>query len=155
MGHLPHNAAPALASFLKSHFAPAFCFLSPERRRALQVVYAFFRVIDDVVDEGKQDPAPLIAGWLAAIREKRPSAVREWGHEAFAEKLLSVVERFGVPAFALEDFLTGGVTMDLGETRFETAMDTERYCYGVAGTVGIACLPIFGCLLYTSPSPRD
>ncbi len=23
-------------------------------------------------------------------------------------------------------------------------MDTERYCYGVAGTVGVACLPIFG-----------
>ena len=33
---------------------------------------------------------------------------------------------------------------DLTVKRFETPMDTERYCYGVAGTVGVACLPIFG-----------
>ncbi len=32
----------------------------------------------------------------------------------------------------------------MSKNRFETPLDTEGYCYGVAGTVGVACLPIFG-----------
>ncbi len=135
---------PSTASFLRSHFAPAFCFLPRDRRLALQVVYAFFRLLDDAVDSSSQNPAPLIEGWLETIRNKRPEAVERWGHAAFAAELLKTIAQFDVPVFALEDFLSRGVTLDLEMNRFETAMDTERYCYGVAGTVGLACLPIFG-----------
>lgn len=140
----PAVGRPSAAAFLKSHFAPAFCFLPAERRRALQTIYAFFRVIDDAVDASPTGAPELVADWLAAIREKRPDAVERWGHAPFAAQLLGAMDRFGVPAFALEDFLSRGVTLDHEVNRFETAMDLEGYCYGVAGTVGLACLPVFG-----------
>src|SRR6185503_15651496 len=37
-----------------------------------------------------------------------------------------------------------GVAVDLSQNRFQTPLELEGYCYGVAGTVGLACLPIFG-----------
>ncbi|WP_368733648.1 squalene/phytoene synthase family protein, partial [Deinococcus alpinitundrae] len=40
--------------------------------------------------------------------------------------------------------LVDGVERDLTQTRYETWDDVQSYCYGVAGTVGLACLPIFG-----------
>jgi 15-cis-phytoene synthase len=45
---------------------------------------------------------------------------------------------------AMMDLIDKGVSQDLSVNRYQTAMDLETYCYGVAGTVGIACLPIFG-----------
>ena len=147
-GYLPHTSIPdvPLRSFLKSHFAPAFCILPADRRRALQVVYAFFRVVDDAIDDAQvADPGAYVAAWRTALRERRADAAAPWGQAPLAATLLDVIARYGVPWQALDDFLDQGVASDLAVgTRFETAMDTERYCYGVAGTVGLACLPIFG-----------
>ena len=130
--------------FFRSHFAPAFLFLSTERRRALRTVYAFFRVLDDAVDVAQSDPGPLLEAWRAVLREGRPEPVEQWGHRELAADLLSVIRAYHLPVFALQDFIDKGVAADLTENRFETPMDSERYFYGVAGTVGIACLPIFG-----------
>lgn len=139
------SSAPAAShGFLKSNFAPAFFFLPAKRRRALQTIYAFFRLLDDAVDVAGHDPVPFLDAWRMVLRETRPDAVRAWGQEELATQLLDTVQRFQVPVFALLDFIDNGVAVDLHENRFETPMDTERYCYGVAGTVGIACLPIFG-----------
>jgi phytoene synthase len=137
------SPAPA-HGFFRSHFAPAFFFLPSENRRALQAVYAFFRVLDDAVDAGQEDPRPLMDGWRNCLREKRPEILTPWNQEPIARELLSVMDRFHVPDFALMDFINKGVAVDLTEHRFETPMDTEGYCYGVAGTVGLSCLPIFG-----------
>lgn len=54
------------------------------------------------------------------------------------------MKTFDIPLFALSDFIDKGVATDLEKQRFGTPMDTESYCYGVAGTVGVTCLPIFG-----------
>ncbi len=140
------QTAPVAAShgFLKSHFAPAFFFLPGPRRRALQTVYGFFRLLDDAVDVAGGEPAPYLDAWRAVLRDKAPAAVKPWGHESAAASLLEVISRYQIPDFALMDFIDNGVAIDLSQNRFDTPMDTERYCYGVAGTVGIACLPIFG-----------
>lgn len=61
-----------------------------------------------------------------------------------AEEFVSVMKTFDIPRKALIDFIDKGVSADLEPARFQTPMDTESYCYGVAGTVGLACLPIFG-----------
>jgi phytoene synthase len=142
----PAVARPrATHGFLKSHFAPAFFFLSPERRRALQTVYGFFRLLDDAVDAaGGADPTPFLDAWRSALKTRTPDPVRPWGAEPLGRELLKTIETFQIPIEPLVDFIDNGVAVDLSQNRFETAMDTERYCYGVAGTVGIACLPIFG-----------
>lgn len=138
------TVSDASHGFLKSHFAPAFLFLPAERRRALQTVYAFFRRLDDAVDAPAEDPVPYLDAWRAVLKEQRPEPVQKWGEAPLASRLLEAIRRYDIPAFAFTDFIDNGVAIDMAQNRFATPMDTEGYCYGVAGTVGIACLPIFG-----------
>src|SRR5262245_53858246 len=80
--------------FLKSHFAPAFFFLSGPRRKALQTVYAFFRVLDDAVDVPRTEPAPYLAAWRSVIQERRAEAVAAWGQQSIAAGLLEVMKAY-------------------------------------------------------------
>lgn len=125
-----------------SSFSLGFLFLSKDRREALDAVYEFARLVDDVVDEGLFPPdaaARELDAWreevarLYAGRPTRPLAVRLAPH----------VERFGLPREGF-DGLIDGVAMDLEDRRYETYADLEKYLFGVAGTVGLLCVEVFG-----------
>lgn len=131
-------------AFLGSHFAPAFLFLTPERRQGLKVLYAVFRVLDDVVDKPGKDPRPILEAWRSFFESLDVELLRPFGHEKIGAAYVLVSKRFDIKLFAMVDFISRGVLVDTISNRFETPMDTEGYCYGVAGTVGVACLPIFG-----------
>lgn len=133
-----------MGHYRKSHFAPAFLFLAPERRRALQVLYAVCRVLDDAVDKGHENPEGFLAAWKEVFQGKKPEAVQPFGQKDLAGKFLNYAARFDIPLFALVDLIEKGVAMDLKPAPFQTPLDLENYFYGVAGTVGLACLPIFG-----------
>jgi phytoene synthase len=133
-----------LGYYFGSHFAPAFYFLTPTRRRALKLLYAVCRVLDDAVDKPTGGPVPFLNAWRRVFQTGNATLVREYGQEGLAQGFLEVVRRFDIPPFVLVDLIDKGVQTDLKTNRFETPLDLERYCYGVAGTVGIACLPIFG-----------
>jgi 15-cis-phytoene synthase len=143
-----HTAGPLSffwpQAFLGSHFAPAFFFLSRERRQALKILYAAFRLLDDTVDKPSGDPLPVLNAWRQFFETQDPRTLQEVGHESIGAALESVIKTYDIHKDSLLDFVTYGVESDLKTKRFETPMDTERYCYGVAGTVGVACLPIFG-----------
>lgn len=136
----------ALSVYRKSNFAPAFWCLAPRRRRALSAVYAFARAVDDAVDEvgieGK-DPAEarrILNAWREALRsDAAPRGIDAslWPH------LRGALADFRVDRRHLLE-LVDGVERDLTQTRYATAGEVDEYCYGVAGTVGLACLPIFG-----------
>lgn len=131
-------------AFLGSHFAPAFFFLSSERRRALKALYAMFRLLDDAVDKEGGDPRPLLEAWKRFFETPDANLLRPFGQEQIASAMELVVKKYEIHKLSLIDFISYGVMTDLTQKRFETPMDTERYCYGVAGTVGVSCLPIFG-----------
>lgn len=131
-------------SYKSSHFAPAFFFLPSERRRALKILYAVCRVLDDAVDQPHVDARGFLAAWKTCFKTRDPRAVEAHGHAALAREFLEVMKRYNLPEFALVDLIDKGVAVDLEPVRFQTPLDTEEYCYGVAGTVGILCLPIFG-----------
>jgi len=133
-----------IASYRASHFAPAFLFLSSERRRALKVLYAVCRTLDDAVDNGHPDARNFLKAWRDCFVEHRPEALRPYQQELLAREFIDVVNRYTIPTFALTDLIDKGVGIDLSKPVFQTPLETEDYCYGVAGTVGIACLPIFG-----------
>ncbi len=142
---LPHSSlSDRMNSFFSSHFAPAFYVLSPKRREALKVLYAVCRILDDTVDHPTGDPLPQIAAWRSAIEGNKASLLAQFGHEELGDKFLDVIKTYDIPLFSILDLMSRGVLRDLDQHGFETAMDLEEYCYGVAGTVGIACLPIFG-----------
>jgi phytoene synthase len=145
----PPAAAPALvAAYAEcarvtresaSSFAQAFRLLPEERRRGLEALYAFCRVVDDAADEGG-DGAAALAAWRAELGR----ALGGTATHPVAVALGDTVRRFGVPARHLEEILTG-VEMDLRRRRYETFDELRRYCYHVAAAVGLASLPILGC----------
>lgn len=135
----PHNA-----QYLKSHFAPAFFLLSKNRRRALQVLYAVCRVLDDATDKEMVDPQGFLSAWKDVFTAEKTDQVAIYGQLRLAREFIEIRQHYDIPTFALVDLIEKGVGVDLKPAPFETPMDLERYCYGVAGTVGLACLPIFG-----------
>lgn len=124
-----------------SNFSTAFWFLRGEQRAALDAVYAYCRLVDDIVDGDV--PVP-----------DQRAALQEWRHElelAFsggvprqgvARGLQEAHRRFGVRH---EDALAvlEGCEIDLVQTRYATWDELRRYCYHVASAVGLMCVRIF------------
>ncbi len=125
-----------------SSFAQAFRLLGPERRAALDAVYAFCRFVDDVADglePGRRDPGTLLGRWreeLDAVFDGAPS-------HPIGVALADAVRRYGLPRRHFIDLIRG-VEMDLSRRRYQTFDELEEYCYLVASTVGLLCIEIFG-----------
>jgi 15-cis-phytoene synthase len=120
-------------------FYLASLFLLPDQRRAIHAVYAFCRVADDIVDS--MDPGRasetgnLLDAWRNQIESPTDPVMR-----AFARAR----HDYSIPVEpALE--LLEGVRSDLIPGRYQTWADLERYCYAVAGTVGLLSAPVMGC----------
>lgn len=123
----------------KSSFAPAFRLLPRERRRDIEIFYAFCRTIDDIADAENYPSAQRRAAletWRAGFRH--PDL------EGLPENLAHLVRRRGLDRGLFLELLDGTAT-DLAErVRMPARADLDLYCHRVAGTVGQVCLPIFG-----------
>jgi phytoene synthase len=147
----------ARSFYFASHFLPV------EKRYAAYAVYAFCRLIDDAVDqEGGEEErtaegtvgiasASRIESRLAHFatvlgnayaRRPTPPEGDDESHLALYAFALTV-RRYRIPGQHFAD-LAAGCRMDLTVRRYETWADLERYCYLVAGVVGLILCPIFG-----------
>ena len=134
------------ASFKSSSFAPAFWLLGRRRRAALAAVYAFAREVDDAVDEiGLDGGDPERAGRILAAWRVVLSGgpLTEDVSLSVWRPLQRALTEFPIDRTHLRE-LIDGVERDLTHRRYETWDEVKSYCYGVAGTVGLVCLPIFG-----------
>jgi 15-cis-phytoene synthase len=135
-----------------TNFYYAFVFLPPEKRLAIEAVYAFARRGDDVTDGGL-DPASAVAG-LAGYRQALDACyARDAGRldSPPLRALADAIARFKIPRQPFEDLILG-LEMDLHQTRYETFEELSLYCYRVASTIGLICIEIFG---YQDPRTRD
>lgn len=135
-----------IVSRSKSNFSSSFFFLPRENRLAISRVYAFFRVIDDVVDEEplRNRQIEMIALWknyLAQSYQGNPP-------NPLLVDLMESVRRFDIPQ---EYFikLIEGCEMDITKQRYNTFEELYEYCYRVASMVGLVCMKIFE---YKSPT---
>lgn len=124
----------------RSNFSASFFFLSPEKRVAMERVYAFFRVIDDIVDE-EPDPVLQKRGldyWKAELA----LAYGGKSQVPLLKELKESVDRFQIPQ---EYFLKliEGCEMDMVQTRVADLNQLIEYCYRVASMVGLVCMRIF------------
>jgi len=125
----------------KSSFPLAFRLLPPVKRRAMDALYAFMRVTDDLADE----PGELamkqqnIAAWRSSLLAALDG---EFTHPVFAA-LADTIHRFDIPTQYLLDVIDG-VSSDLEPTRFGTFAELYPYCYRVASAVGLACIRVWG-----------
>ncbi len=122
-----------------SSFHQAFRLLPIERRRSLEALYAYCRVVDDAADEGANGAA-AVGWWRGELQRVLAGAPTH----PVAIALADSVQRFAIPPRHLEEILDG-VAMDLTPRRFVTFEELRRYCYHVASAVGLATIPIFGC----------
>lgn len=126
----------------RTNFLYSFLILPRSQRRAIETVYAFCRVVDDVVDDENptQDPRQELNRWrgevAACFNGHAP-------HSSLGRELKDVLQAFPIPQ---EHFLTliRGMEMDLERRRYATFGELEEYCHHVAGVIGLMCIEIFG-----------
>lgn len=142
---------PELAGLLSERartFSFAARFLPRDQRDATTVLYAFCRVVDDLVDEpadgvSPEETAARLAGWRSWIERGLPA--RGLPEPApLAEALRRVVAAYALPASYLLG-LVDGVASDLGAVRMASFAELRRYCVRVAGTVGLSMCHVLGC----------
>jgi phytoene synthase len=124
-----------------SSFYYSFLFLPPERRRAITALYAFCREVDDTVDEctdvaiartklmwWRKEIAAMLAGAPThpVTKALQPHMAT---YSLDSKHLLAIVD---------------GMEMDLDQTRYLDYAGLKRYCWHVAGAVGILSASIFG-----------
>lgn len=126
-----HSAAQS------SFFLPMQLLRAP-RRRALRAVYAFCRAVDDIADEPGEAERKhqALDAWQQAIEAK---------DGAMPEALRESIQRYQLPTDLFIDMLEG-MRMDVdGKMHRPSLKQLDRYCYCVAGTVGILAMRVFGC----------
>lgn len=134
-----------------SNFKFAFLFLGKEQRDALEHVYGFCRVVDDVVDERVPGPAgdeqarSALAQWsLEVARMYRDPYVDDDPPRTELGQALSRTNKlFSYPREAFDEIIAG-VAMDLERSTYEDLDALRLYCYRVASCVGFLCIAIFG-----------
>jgi 15-cis-phytoene synthase len=144
-------AGPIKASYTYCHqvarraarnFYYGFLLLPRPKRMALCAAYAYMRRIDDLADTpgAVETKRRLLREW----RDLTERAMRgEPGDEPLWPALIDTVERYRIPPRYLLDVVVGA-EMDLENTDYHTFTELRRYCYHVAGAVGLVCLYVFG-----------
>lgn len=131
-------------------FTLAARFLDRDRRAATEVLYAFFRTVDDLVDERPHD-ADLheihaeLERWYTLISD--PESAQS-STSPLAQALGRVMLEYDIPPAFLHGLLDGLID-DLNGRPILTFSDLERYSFRVAGTVGLAMCHVLGA---TTPS---
>jgi squalene synthase HpnD len=134
----------------RSNLALSFFSLSPEKRQAMNVFYAFCRVVDDVADSTElplEEKRRQLGQWRAEIRRAYLSEPRT----PLGREMAQIIRTYLIAPALLDDVMNG-VEMDLEISRFPDFALLEKYCYGVASAVGLVSLDIFGC---RAPRSRD
>jgi 15-cis-phytoene synthase len=124
-----------------SSFYYSFLFLPPQRRRAITALYAFCREVDDVVDETSD--TQLAAAKLAWWRSELANLYAGKPQHPVTRALLPFIEKYSLSKENLGEIIDG-MEMDLTQTRYLDWAGLERYCYRVAGVVGLLAAGIFG-----------
>jgi phytoene synthase len=132
----------ALARHTARNFYYSFLTLPRERRQAMCALYSFMRITDDLGDSAAPAAtrAAQLASWRVALLAANDGG--PGGHPVLPA-LVDVVRRYGIPVRYLLDVIAG-VEMDLMPAAYQTFAELNRYCYHVAGAVGLACIHLWG-----------
>jgi phytoene synthase len=145
---LLQHATETIAVGSKS-FAAAARLFAPKTRRSVLMLYAWCRHCDDVIDDqdlgfnnsttGHDAPAALAELQRQTARAYAGEPMTEPAFAAFQEVVSAhhIAQRYALDHLA-------GFAMDVHDTRYETLDDTLRYCYHVAGVVGLMMAQIMG-----------
>lgn len=141
------SEADTITNNAKSNLAFTLMDLPEERRQNMARLYAFCRIVDDIVDEpGMSSEARHAAldRWTAIITGTAPAKP---GIEAEVQKLMQEMQLDTAPLLELIDGCRG----DIAPQQPKTREDLLAYAYKVAACVGISSAAVMG----ASPAARD
>lgn len=136
-----YNTCARIVKANARNFYYTFLALPKRERASIQAVYAFCRLADDAADQVA--PVELKQLQLEQYRRSFDGAVAGAASEPVLIALADTVHHYAIPKHLFHELLDG-LTMDLSVTRYHTFEEMKQYCYLVASTVGLMCLPIFG-----------
>jgi len=135
------------SAFAKTFFMGTM--MLPEvSREATWAIYVWCRRTDEIVDAPRDNDDEMLSD--LGMWEMRLENLWKYGEveDVFDLCLLDVLVKY--PTLPITPFvdMIRGMLMDvpeIGIDRYESFDDLHLYCYRVAGTVGLMCLPVFGC----------
>jgi len=140
----PDPTSAEITSKAKSNLAFALRCVPAQRRAHLVSFYAYCRVIDDLADDlhlPLEQKKKGLAGWKNIFTTSQPDP--SLGLPNLQREILAVRDLYSIPSQYFINVIEG-CEMDLAPQRFQTWEDLQRYCYRVASSVGLVCLPLFG-----------
>lgn len=112
--------------------------LPPALRDDAAMLYAFCRRVDDIADEG-DDPNEA----RTTLRQVEDELNGRHDPRPFVASFLELAGRRGIDVRAARHLVVS-VRSDLDPVRMSSTAELLRYCYGVAGTVGLMMSRILG-----------
>ena len=98
---------------------------------------------DDISDDATNATGQR-QGMLVAWRARLEQALQgQYGGSSLLPAFHDTLRQFSIPADYFFELLRGA-EMDLAGQQYESFADLYRYCYRVAGVVGLTCIRIFG-----------
>ena len=136
---IAYKQAEGITSRHSKSFFFASQFLPEEKRSAVRALYAFCRIVDDIVDGfTTKDRDFELNYWREVVR----SGAAPEG-DLVATAWTDTLVRYHIPRhYALQ--LIDGVSRDITQSRYQTFDELATYCYGVASTVGLMSMYIVG-----------
>jgi 15-cis-phytoene synthase len=132
------------------NFYYGFALLPAPKRDALCALYAFMRHADDISDSPgvEADKTAGLQLWRTALDRALEG---KYGDSRILPAFHHTVTTYGIQPAYLHDLITGA-EMDLSIPKYPTFDALRRYCYCVAGTVGLCCIHVFG---FRDPAALD
>jgi phytoene synthase len=126
-------------------FSFAARFFPTELRQAVVSLYAFFRTLDDLVDERgeswcRDDVVQELDAWSHWFANGTASPTP---HEPLGAIIAMLLERYQIPVVLFKNFLDG-LRTDLEPVEMHDFDELYQYCYRVAGTVGVVMTYVLG-----------
>ena len=124
-----------------SSFSYSFLFLDPDERRAMTILYAFCREVDDIVDECSEPSiARIKLGWW---RDEVACVYAGQARHPVGKALQWAVAKYALPREHFIEIIAG-MEMDLDCNAYRTFQELSLYCYRAASAVGLLAAEIFG-----------
>jgi len=137
----PVDTCRAVLERHSKSFALAARLLSKEEGEDVAVLYAWCRRADDTID------LPGVEAPRNALARLEHELDRVYAGEPQREPVLSAFQRLVKTKRIPEEYpraLLRGLAMDVAGVRYTTLEELLRYCFNVAGTVGLMSCHVFG-----------
>jgi 15-cis-phytoene synthase len=137
------------------NFSYGIRLLPPRKRRAMSALYAYARRIDDIADstDPVEEKLTALAGVDAQVGALATGELPDDG-DAVLVGVHHAAAAFDIPIIAFSEIVEGCRRDSVG-FEYITAVDTEKYCRLVAGSVGRLSLGVFGSAAPEAPELAD